>query len=262
MTLFLLLSCKTHFEQMRTSNDPVKILEAANEYYEKEDYLKAQALYEVIIPFYRGKQEAEDLFYNYAYTYYHQDQFLLAAHYFNSFNKTFYNSTKKEETAFMSAYANYEMSPSYKLDQGPSIQAINELQTFINAYPNSPRVEECNGLIDEMRLKLETKSYEQGKLYFQLQNFNSAMTSFENMLKDFPETKRTEEVRFLIIKSSYLQAKNSVYEKTKERLDGTVLKCNKFLTKYSESGYLAEVENILENCKKELKRFTDDGYQE
>lgn len=262
LALIVTSSCKTHFEQMRTSNDPVKVLEAANDYFEKEDYLKAQALYEVIIPFYRGKQEAEDLFYKYSYTYYHQDQFLLAAHYFNSFTKTFYNSPKKEETAFMSAYANYQMSPSYKLDQEPSRTAIDELQAFINTYPNSPRVEECNGLIDEMRLKLETKSYEQGKLYFQLENYNSAMTSFENMLKDFPETKRTEEVRFLIIKSSYLQARNSIYEKTKERLDETVVKCDKFLSRYSESEYLKEVQNILENCNKELKRFTDDGYQE
>ena len=247
---------------MRTSNDPEKVLQAANDYYEKEDYLKAQALYEIIIPFYRGKKEAEDLFYKYSYTYYHQDQFLLAAHYFNSFTKTFYNSTSKEEMAFMSAFANYQMSPNYKLDQEPSIKAIDELQTFINNYPNSPKVEECNDLIDQMRLKLETKSYEQGKLYFQLENYNSAMTSFENMLKDFPETKRTEEVSFLIIKSSYLQARNSVYEKTKERLDETIARGEKFISKYSESEYLNEVQNILENCNKELKRFTNDGYQE
>ena len=54
-------ACKSQFEEVRTSNDPTKILKVANEYYEKEDYLKAQTLYELVIPFYRGKTEAEDL---------------------------------------------------------------------------------------------------------------------------------------------------------------------------------------------------------
>ena len=260
--IMVLASCKSQFEEVRTSNDPNKILAAANEYYEKEDYLKAQTLYELVIPFYRGKTEAEELFYKYAYTYYKQDQFILAAHYFNSFTKTFYNSPLKEEMAYMSAYSNYLMSPSYKLDQKPSTDAINELQSFINTYPNSPRVEECNALIDEMRLKLETKAFETGKLYFQLEDYNSAVRAMENMLKDFPESKRAEEVRFLIAKGSYNLAKNSIYEKTKERLEETIEKSEKFLTKYPDSEKVTEINTIIENCKVELKRFTDDGYQE
>ncbi len=262
ISLICLQSCKTQFEEVRTSNDPVKILASANKYYEDEDYLKAQALYELVIPFYRGKKEAEDLFYKYAYTYYNQNQFILAAHYFNSFSNTFYNSPKKEEMSYMSAYSNYLMSPNYKLDQEPSRNAINELQTFINTFPSSPRVDECNILIDEMRLKLETKAYNEGKLYYQLQNYNSAMTSFENMLKDFPETKRGEEVRFLIIKSNYELAKNSVYEKTQERLEQAIEKCIKFISKYPDTSYKNEVQKINENCNKELKRFVNDGYQE
>lgn len=263
LTGFLLLSsCKSHFEQMRSSSDPVKILAAAHEYYEKEDYLKAQSLYEIVIPFYRGKNEAEELFYKYAYTYYNQEQYMLAAHYFNSYSKTFYNSTKKEEAAFMSAYSNYLMSPNYKLDQGPSITAIDELQTFVNTYPGSPRIEECNELIDELRFKLETKAYNQGKLYYQIGNFNSAMSSFEHMLKDFPETKRREEVRYLIIKSNFELAKNSVYEKTQERLEETIEKGEKFVAKYTESTYNKEVDLIIQKSQKEIKRFVNDGHQE
>ena len=116
----LSIGCKSSFETVRTSNDPPTILKAANKYYDEEDYRKAQTLYELIIPFYRGKAEAEDLFYRYTYTYYHQDQYIFASHYFDNFTKTFYNSTKKEEMAFMSAYSNYLMSPNFKLDQKPS----------------------------------------------------------------------------------------------------------------------------------------------
>lgn len=255
-TICLLLgSCKSTFEEVRTSNDPERILAHANELYENEDYYKAQSLYELVIPFYRGKKEAEDLFYNYAYTYYYTDQYILAAHYFNNFTRTFYNSPRKEEMAFMSAYSNYELSPNYKLDQSPTITAIEELQTFINTFPNSPRVDECNDLIDEMRLKLETKYFETGKLYMQLGDFQSAVVTLEDVIKDFPESSRKEELSFLIVKSSSQLAKNSIYEKQEERLESALNKGEKYLKKFPNSINIKEVDSIIKYCKNELKRF-------
>ncbi len=256
LLLLVTTSCKSTYEKVRTSNDPVTILNAANEFFANEEYYKAQTLYEQIIPFYRGKEEAEDLFYNYTYTYYNQKEYLLAAYYFDNFTKTFYNSDKKEEMAFMSAYANYKMSPNYQLDQTPSEEAIEGLQTFINSYPSSPRVDECNELMDELRAKLERKSYEQGKLYFDLKNYQSAMSSLENTLKDFPETARAEELRYLIVKSSAELSKNSIYEKMQLRLEKTIELCNTFLKKHSRSDKKREVKSIIDYCNKELKRFS------
>jgi len=68
--VFILSSCKTEFEKVRTSNDPEMTYKAANQYFESENYLNAQVLYEIAIPYYRGKEEAEDLYYNFAYTHY------------------------------------------------------------------------------------------------------------------------------------------------------------------------------------------------
>jgi len=251
-------ACKSAYEQVRTSNDPAKILATADQYFAEGDHVKAQSLYEQVIPFYRGKKEAEDLFYNYTYTYYNQQQYLLASHYFKNFTQTFFNSDKKEEMAFMSAYSNYEMSPNYKLDQTPSIQAIEELQSFINQYPSSPRVEESNKLMDELRAKMELKSYEQGKLYYNLKNFQSAMSSFENTLKDFPETTRAEEIRLLIVRSSEELARNSVYEKMQERLDSAIEKCNAFLKRYPDTRHKKEINSIIAYANNELKRFNNE----
>lgn len=255
MLFMITESCKSSYEQVRTSNDPERIFKAANEYFEKEDYYRAQSLYELVIPFYRGREEAEELFYNYAYTYYNTGQYLLAAHYFGNFTRTFYNSPKKEELAYMSAYSNYLMSPNFRLDQTPTETAIEELQTFINTYPSSPRVDECNELIDEMRMKLEKKAFESAKLYFELGNFQSAVVCFENLIKDFPETDRKEEIKYLTIKSSHELAKNSIYEKKRERLLEEVERCEKFLKKYPDSERSPEVRNIIAYCNNELKRF-------
>lgn len=256
-----LFSCKTEFETIRTSNDNELIFKKANEYYEKEDYVKAQGLFELAIPAYRGKQEAEDLFYKYAYTYYHTREYILASHYFKNFANTFYNSPKKEEADFMSAYSNYQMSPNFKLDQSYSEKAVDGFQLFINTYPNSPRVAECNKLIDEIRFKMERKAFEQGMLYYDLKQYNSAIRSLENMLKDFPETNRHEQSRYVIAKSSYFLAVNSVYAKKEERYLESEEISQRFLDRYARSEYKSQVKNYLLNAQKELKKLNNDRYQ-
>ena len=261
LAVLILFSCKTEFETIRTSNDNELIFKKANEYYDKEEYVKAQALFELAIPAYRGKQEAEDLFYKYAYTYYYTREYILASHYFKNFANTFYNSPKKEEADFMSAYSNYEMSPNFKLDQSYSEKAVDGFQLFINTYPNSPRIAECNKLIDEIRSKMERKAFEQGMLYYDLKQYNSAIRSLENMLKDYPETGRHEESRYVIAKSSYLLAVNSVYDKKEERYLESETLCQRFLNRYPRSEFKAQVNNYLLNAQNELKKLNNDRYQ-
>ena len=67
VTISLSTGCKSNYEQIRNSNNPERILREANRFFKDEQYTKAQGLYEVVIPFYRGKKEAEDVFYNYTY---------------------------------------------------------------------------------------------------------------------------------------------------------------------------------------------------
>jgi outer membrane protein assembly factor BamD len=248
-----LVACKSEFERIRTSNDPVMILERAHQLYEEEEWLKAQTLYDVVIPYYRGKAEAEKVFYRYAYTYYNMGDYILASHYFSSFANSFINSPNREEAAYMSAYSEYQLSPMPALDQSYTVKAIESLQLFINKFPNSERVTTCNALIDELRLKLEEKAYNQGILYYNLRQYVSAVTSFQNMLKDFPETKRAEEVNFLMVKASFKYAENSILEKRKERLDKTMEHYQVFNRKFPGSQYEKEASRIKQETEKLLK---------
>jgi len=256
-SVLFLSSCKTSFEKARTSNDPPRIYKAALAYYDAEEYRNAQSLFELVIPYYRGKAEAEELFYKYAYAHYYLGEYILANHYFTSFAKTFFNSEKREEADYMAAYSNMEMSPNHRLDQSYSQKAIEEFQQFTNKYPQSERVALCNQHIDEMRDKLELKAYEQGKLYYDLKNFNSAIASFDNMLKDFPESDKALEVRYLIVKSSYEWAVNSIYEKKEERFNETIKRYKQFIYKYPSSGYNKELEDINKDAKESLKNLKD-----
>ncbi len=254
--ILLFTSCKTEFEKIRTSNDPALILESADKHYKEGSYVKAQSLYDIIIPFYRGKKEADDIFFNYAYTHYNLSDYILASHYFDSYAKTFGNSTRKEEASFMAAYSNYMMSPSYRLDQTYSEKAIAELQLFINTFPTSERVKDCNKIIDELRVKLEKKAFEQGKLYFKIRQYQAAITSFKNMLLDYPDTKNIEEINYYIVRSAYLLAENSIYEKKKERFEETIKYYNQFKKKYPRSKYIKQLRSDIKNSNDQIKSLS------
>ena len=248
-------SCKSEFESIRTSGDPEEIYKKAEEYYDQEEYYKAQSLFELAIPAYRGKELAETLFYKYAYTYYYTGEFILASHYFKNFANTFYNSSKREEMDFMSSYALYKLSPNFKLDQSYTDKAIEGFQVFVNTYPNSERIGEINDLIDQMRSKQEKKSFEQAFLYYNISQFQAAVVAFDNFLKDYPGSEKSEEARFLKLKASFIISENSIYEKQEERFDKTLKYYTDFIKKHPRSKFLEEARSIYESSINELKKF-------
>ncbi len=256
MLLVFLPACKNEFEKIRASGDQDAIYKKAFEYYEAEDYVKAQALFELIISTLRGKTQAEKVYFHYAYTHYHLRKYILAAYYFNNFSNTFTTSDLREEADFMASYSNYRLSPSFRLDQTYTEKAIEGFQLFTNTYPTSERVEQANQLIDEMRKKMEHKAYMEGQLYYDLKYYESATQTFDNLLKEYPESKDAEKVRLLSIRATYQLAENSIYTRQEDRYREANKKAKDFLAKYKKSTYKEEVESILNNSDKQLKRFT------
>ena len=140
-------------------------------------------------------------------------------------------------------------------DRSSSQKAIDGFQLFINTYPKSERVAEANKLIDELRKKLEKKSLAEGQLYYDIKEYQSATRVFENVLRDYPDSKDAERVRYLVVKAHYLLAENSVYEKQEERLNETVRKAEAFLERYAKSEYYDDIKKYKDNSNKSLKKF-------
>lgn len=252
-------ACKSEFEKVRTSNDPELLLKKADGYFEEGEYQKAQTLYELIIPSYRGRAELETIYYRYAYTYYNLQNYTLAAYYFDNFAETFPTSSYREEVSFMSAYSNYQMSPTFRLDQKFTQDAINQLQEFIDRFPNSTeRVDQANRLIGELRLKLEIKAIDQGRLYYDIKQYQAAIQSLENVLKDFPETKQGDAIRRLIVLSAYELATNSIITKQKERYEEVLDYADFFVKRHPDSAYWNEVKTIGKRAEQQLKIINED----
>ncbi|MCB0661174.1 MAG: outer membrane protein assembly factor BamD [Saprospiraceae bacterium] len=262
LVAFFSIGCKTSFEKIRISGDPELIYNKAYAYYENGDFGKAQTLFELIIPAYRGKKELEDIYFKYAYTYYNQKKFILSSYYFKNFGATFPNSILREEAEFMSAFSNFQLSPTYRLDQTSTEQAIEEFQLFINTFPESERVGDANRLIDECRRKMEKKAYAEGELYFNLTQYQASVLVFENLLKDFPETPNGEQIRFMIIAATFNLAENSVVDKQLERYKSVEKYANEYLAKYeAASENRKEVNTMLEKSVRKIKSLENDRYQ-
>lgn len=240
--------CKSKFEKLRASTDITKKYQAAIKLYNNKDYAKALILFDDLAQRYRGRAEAEDLSYYYAYTNYKLKDYLTARYLFKSFADTYPNSPKAEECRFLAAYCYYLDSPVYSLDQENTYKAIDALQLFINLYPNSDRVAEASKLIQDLRDKLEHKSFANAKLFLDIGDYQAAVIAFRNSEKDFPDTKYAEEMDFLIIKAQYLYAKNSLEIKQEERYNETIQEYQRFVEKYPKSTYLEQANELKQEA--------------
>jgi len=221
--------------------------------YSEKDYSRALQLYDQLMGIMRATDKAQKIYYNQAYCYYYSKDYTMASYYFKRFSSNFPNTREAEECTFMSAYCNCLNSPEYSLDQTTTHDAIKELQAFINTYPESKRIPECNDLIDKMREKLETKDFKIAQLYYRMDDYLAAITSFNNILKDYPDTQKKEEILFLIFKSYNKYAVQSIDWKKKERIMKAFTAYNDFATLYPSSQFIAEAKSMKEKSQKELE---------
>lgn len=244
--------CKSKYEKLRRSTDSAKKLEKAKEYYAKKDYFRALPLFEELVNVSRGTGDAEQIYFYYAYCHYGLKDLLSARYHFKTFVETYPKSQYAEEASYMAAYCYYKESPTYSLAQENTYKGIEALQLFINLYPKSERVSQCNELIDQLRAKLEMKSYSNAKLYYNIGDYKSAVIAFKNSIDDFPDSRFREEMEFLTIKAHFLYAKNSIDSKKEERFMSTIKSYEQFISTYPSSKYLNQAQDIYDASLNQL----------
>lgn len=234
----------SNYQKLLKSDDYEKKYEKGVELYKKGDYYRALQLFDQVIPVYRGKEKAKDLFYYYAQSYYKQEDYVMASYYFKRYAKNFPRTDRAEEAWYMAAYCKYLQSPRYSLDQSKTKEAIEQLQSFANRYPQSDRIDRVNGLIDDLRGKLEKKIYEKSELYFNMELYEAAVVSYKNLLKKYPDTKFREKVLFKIVKARYIYASNSVASKQMERYQKTIEAYDKLMNYFPDTQYMDEAKEM------------------
>ncbi|MGX9987324.1 outer membrane protein assembly factor BamD [Chryseobacterium sp. POL2] len=218
----LILSCNREMDRALKSADKDYILKTANEKFAKKKWSDAIALYERVSNLVAGTDEFPNVGFNTAFANYYDKNYKLAGHQFKNFAVSFPQDPRREEAAYMSAICYYQGSYDYNLDQTNTQSAINELQEFLNNYPDSERSKNIQTMLDELGYKLEFKAYENARQYFKMGEYLAADVAFDNVLEDFPATKLRAKILDFKMKSKYELALFSMPEKKKDRLDNAI----------------------------------------
>jgi len=256
--LGVLTACSNSMAKLLKNPDPAYKLRMAEQFFAKEQYIKAQQVYEDVMPYYKASKEFEDIYYKYAYCAYNLRDFMNAENLFKSYLEIFPNSSKAEEIDYMRAYSFYKQSPKAELDQTNTLRTMGMMQTFINTHPGSERNKQANEILDICRAKLELKDQKSAQLYYDLSQFRAAGVAFTALLNNYPESDRADAYKLMIIKSYFRYAEMSVEEKKVERFERVISECYEFVDRFPDSKLRKEAEDFLTNSKTNIKNLTNE----
>jgi outer membrane protein assembly factor BamD len=253
----LLVSSCGEYEKILKSTDFELKKNKAKEYFDEGQYARASELLQQILPRYRATEDAEELVWMSAQSYYGMKDYLMAGSEFRNFADLYPYGRHSEEANFLTALCDYYMSPRPELDQQNTKNAIDGFNLFINRFPASPRVDEAKKYITEMKERLVEKSYLSARLYYDMKNYKASSVALANSLKEYPETKYREEMMYLKLSSLFLYAELSIYTKQTERYQNALDDYYSFVEEFPKSSYSKEIGRIYEATAKKLKISTD-----
>jgi outer membrane protein assembly factor BamD len=254
--LFIFFSSCNEYQKALKSEDPAVKYEMATKMYEAKSYNKAIRIFEQIAPVYRGKPEAENLFFMFSKSYFNSKQFYLAGFQFESFVSSYPKSVLVQEASFLGAKSYSMLSPVYSLDQTDTNKAIEKLQTFIDTYPNSEYGVEANSIMKNLNGKIEKKVFENAKGYNTISDFKSALIAFDNFIADFPGTSFKEDALYYRLDSAYQLAVNSIPSKMEERLNMAKAAYATLIKFKPDTKYKQKADDMLVRIEKDLQTFT------
>jgi outer membrane protein assembly factor BamD len=233
-------------------------LKKGEQFYASKKYTKAQLIFEDLFPLMRNDARFEDLYYKYAYCAYYMDDYLNAENLFKGFLDVFPKSSRASEIDYMRAYCYYRQSPIIELDQSATEKTIGFMQVHINNYPESPKLESANEIIDRCNQKLELKEANAADLYFKVSSYKAAAISFTQLLNHYPQSAMADRYKFMIIRSYYEYAFMSVLSKQTERYEKVIEEYYDFIDRFPESKLTKDAEKYFQLSQNNLKAIKNE----
>ena len=255
LVIVLFSSCNEYQKALKSEDVAIKF-DVATKMYEAKSYNKALRLFEQIAPSYRGKPQAEKLFYMFSQSYFKTKQYYLAGYQFESFVSSYPKSEKAQEAAFLGAKSYSMLSPVFSLDQTDTTKAIEKLQTFIDTYPNSEYLPEANIIMKNLNEKIEKKVFENAKGYNAISDYKSALVALDNFIADYPGTPFKEEALYYKLDSAYQLGINSIPSKMEERLNVAKVAHANLIKFKADTKYKQKADEMLVRIEKDLQKFT------
>ena len=155
--LALLLSACSDYNKLLKSTDYDYKYEAAKSYFAKGQYSRASYLLNELITIMKGTDKAEESLYMLGMCYYNTKDYQTAAQTFTQYYQVYPHGTYTELARFHAGKALYLDTPEPRLDQTATYAAIQQLQMFLEYFPESHLKEEAQQMTFTLQDKLVMK---------------------------------------------------------------------------------------------------------
>ena len=250
----LFISC-SDFQKALKSEDVSEKFKMATDLFEAEKWNKSYRLLDQILPKYRGKPQGEKLTFMHAMCSYKMRDYYISSYHFDKFTDLYPSSEKVEEAAFLAAKGYYYNSPVYSKEQKETVEAIEKLQLFVNAHPNSQYLSEANTLVKELDFKLEKKAFEIAKQYDLIRDYKASIKSFNNFLLEFPGTTLRDKALFYRLDAAYNLAILSVDYLKEQRLKDAISYYEILKKSYPSYEFIEDATGMKEELEQQLDTF-------
>lgn len=261
----LLSSCATEFNRVYKAADSDYKYEFAKQCFAMGKYQQASTLLQDLVLIQKGRDNAQESLYLLGMAQYGNRDYESASATFKKYYSTYPKGTFAEQASFYIGQSLYQSAPEPRLDQTPTIGAINAYQQFLDLYPDSELRPNAQERLFELQDILVQKEYLSAELYYNLggyfgninanteSNYEACIITAQNAMKNYPYSKIREKFSVLIMKSKFELAENSSEERMLDRYRDAEDECYGFLNEYPESKECATAEKFIAKCKKITK---------
>ncbi|MDD7437419.1 MAG: outer membrane protein assembly factor BamD [Bacteroidales bacterium] len=243
--------------KVQKSTDLYEKYSYAKKFYNTGKYSWAAQILEEILPYFRGSSEMEPALYLKAQAYYKMKDYQQAQLAYKQYYTEFPNGEYTELARFYSGYGLAQNVPDPRLDQSKTIAAMQELQQFVDFYPQSEKAEEAKQLLFDLQENLALKEVLSAKLYYDLgnyifNNYESSIITARNAMKVYPYSIHKEEMHYYVVASLYQIAKNSVLEKKQQRLRDLRDEYYNFINEFPDGKRRKDVDQFFAYAEKNI----------
>jgi len=211
-------------------------LALAKKMFANKDYFEAKQQFKIVTLNNPGAAFVDEAQFLLAESHFYSKEYILAADEYNRLVRVYPKSKWVDDAQFKVGVCDYKLSPKPALDQTYTERAVDNLQQFIEEFPNSDLIPEAERLLHVCRGKLSEKDYKAGVLYRKMGDYYAASVYFESVTTNYYDTKYAEDAYFWDAECLYRQ----------DLINEARTAFEELLRKYPKTQHAAKVKERLE----------------
>ena len=253
-----LVSCKSEFDALLSSNNVPAKYEAAFRYFNARKYQKSAQMFESLSALTGGLPQDDTVQYYWGLSNYRYKDYYTAEANFTKFLTNYPLSPFSDEARFLRLDCLYRSTLRYELDQTPTRTAIASIRQYQSEFKEGGHIHEeaCNKMLSDLEERLDRKAFEAARLYYKMEDYKASRVAFKNILKDDAENVYREDILYYTAMSSYNYAFHSVPSKRKDRYLTFIDDYLNFIGETPDSKYRRELDVMYKRAQRALGRYT------